>query len=91
MASKSAVRTHDVTRQLIGKHPGDACTGRPHREVWCIHYDECLNKAVAENVATWSCKGCGTVVRRKSLAFTSTSWSSWPSSDRSVVACRLLD
>ena len=91
MVPKPVVRTHEVRRQLNGKHLGDACAERPHREVWCIHYDECLNKAVAKNVATWSCKACGRVVTRKSLAFTAPSWSSCSSSDRSVVACRLLD
>jgi hypothetical protein len=91
MAPKPVVRTNEVTRQLIGKHLGDACAGRPHREVWCIYYDECLDKAVAENVATWSCKACGRVVTRKALAFTAPSWSSCLSSDSSVVACHLLD
>lgn len=29
-----------------------------HRDVWCRHYDDCLDQACQRNWTSWSCQGC---------------------------------
>lgn len=59
--ARERVREQPVQIPLSGGGPRPVAaelSGTPDRQVWCVHYDDCLDLAVRAGWESWACASC---------------------------------